>query len=63
MTLFRFYARTGRAHDRRGRRDGIHRRTLSMPFLNLKLAGVPADTAVDHRLQRGLTTLMAEVLG
>ena len=34
-----------------------------MPFLNLKLAGVPADAAVDHRLQRELTALMAGVLG
>ena len=34
-----------------------------MPFLSLKLAGVPADAAVDHRLQRELTGLMAEVLG
>ena len=34
-----------------------------MPFLNLKLTGAPADEAVDHRLQRELTALMAGVLG
>ena len=34
-----------------------------MPFLNLKITGVPADAAVDHRLQRELTALMAGVLG
>ena len=34
-----------------------------MPFLNLKLAGVPADAAVDQSLQRELTALMAGVLG